>query len=162
MNKPVGSVESFVWGTLFAVAGPALLVVGLRMLYTEIRPRWWKRNPASIVKLEIKHEGTPDGTRQQFLPILEYEYVFDGATFRGTANVFTTGTRESATRFLSQYPVAESVVVFVNPKKPAQSALNAQVTPASCFFVAVGSLFTLVEFIWRADLMDYFHLIAHF
>jgi hypothetical protein len=132
------------------------LVLGVKLLYEELRPRWWKKISGTIVKSEIKHETANSGRYQQYLPIIEYTYASRNATFRKTANLYSPGTLDGAISKTAQYPVEASVTIMVNPQNPHQSALETKVTPASCFFIVSGLLFTALELLFRAELLNFF------
>ena len=150
-------VSLIFWGLIFLV-GPALLALGIKFFYEELRPRWWTKISGTVVKSEIKHETS--ARYQQYLPIIEYTYASRNATFRKTANLYSSGTLDGATSKTAKYPLESSVTIMVNPRNPQQSALETKVTPASFFFILSGGLFTVFEIFFRAELLDFFRLVS--
>ena len=142
-----------IWAVV-VLTGPTFLSIGLRFLYLEIRPRRWRKVSAIVTRSEIEHQTS--GKAQQYIPIVEYQYKIDGAAIRDRGKFFNVGTYRSAVVITKLYPIDMPLSVLVNPRKPQQSSLGARVTQASCFFILLGGVFTVVEIIFHTDLESNF------
>jgi hypothetical protein len=128
------------------ILGPGLLICGVWRLCREVRPRWWRPVVAQIVSSTTKIERI-DAGRSQAIPLVEYQYEYNGVTGTGFANLFCLGTPDSAEEVAKRYPAGEEITVLVNPNRPQQSSFGMQINPTTILYVLAGAGFLWLE-IW--------------
>jgi hypothetical protein len=136
--------------------GPGFLALGLFQFYVETRPRRWGTVQGTIIRSQIEHQGS--GRIQQDIPIIEFEYQHNGIKMHGKAKFFTQGTYDSALDITERYPINARVPVHVNPKNAHRAGLESKITPASCFFILIGTLFLVIEAVYYNDLIRFLGL----
>jgi len=139
--------------TVGVLLGPGFLTLGLFQFYVETRPRLWGTVQGKIIRSQIEHQGS--GRIQQDIPIIEFEYEHNDITMHGNATFYTQGTYDSALAITERYPINARVPVYVNHKNPHQAGLESKITPASCFFIFIGTLFLVIEVVYYNDLATF-------
>jgi len=146
--------ETFFSKIIATFLGPTLLGLGLYRLYLEIRPRRWVNVPSVVTQSRIERQYTGRGSYQS-VPIIEFEYDFNGITRRFTAEFFSIGSYDSAAKIVANFQLKQNVHILVNPKNPQQAALGCRITPASMFFILVGAFLTAIEIAFHKNLVPY-------
>jgi hypothetical protein len=137
-------VNVIVLWLLAAAIGPGVLALGLLRLYIEVRPRRWTSVPAVITTSHITRQYVGRG-RQETIPVIEFEFLHEKSTVRLLADIYTTGSAESAAAAIARYPLGAAVTVYVNPNKPCQASLETHITPASWLLLLIGALVSIGE-----------------
>lgn len=112
------------------------LLVGLLIRRRERMPIFWQQSLGKIVASRTERHrvgNNPAGPpKYEVIPVIEYEFIYNGKAFRSThwrfAN-FSLGSSTSAESITSHYPVGSAVTVHVNPRNPQKSVLE---TGSSC------------------------------
>ena len=129
----------------FALAvGLSAVGLGAWLRHQELAPRRWLQVNGTIVASRIEKKYASRGG-YQFVPMIEYEYSYNEQTFKSSrrrAGNYISGKRKYADAVISHYPVGSSVTVFINPQKPATSALEYGITPMSWIPLGLGLFFT--------------------
>lgn len=123
--------------------GPGLLGFGLWQLYRETRLKRWQRVKAIIIQSRIERQLAGRGG-YQYVAIIEFEFSHENSLIRIMADLYITGTRDSAESKVSKYPPGSTALIFVNPKDPTSACLEKQITPKSWLFIALGLLASTV------------------
>jgi hypothetical protein len=93
-------------------------------------------------------------TRLPIIPVVEFEYSYDGQTLRSKrwrAGNYVHGQQLKALSVIRRYQVGAIINVFANPNNPEKAFLEHGISPASWVFLLVGLIFsatTLVSVIW--------------
>jgi hypothetical protein len=126
-------------------------VLGFWIRRNERAVRAWPQSTGKIVTSKSFRQAVGQG-REEVTPIIEYEFDYQGRLFKTSHwrfGNFSVGNSLSAEAVTSRYPVGSIVTVFVNPRQPEKSALEAG-TSSLCwvpfgfgfFFLAITSFVT--------------------
>lgn len=126
------------------IVGPGSLSYGLWRLYMEIRPRRWATAQGVIAESRIERQYLGRGSYQS-VPIIKFVFHFNNTVICCAANIFVTGTPQSAACQVARFPVGSLVTVLVNPQNPREACLEYRITPASWLVILVGALFSALE-----------------
>ena len=153
------------------LGGTALMVVliglGCVPLYFGVlgaREAWestgWPTVPGRVIKSDMRVETSKTSSRrfrgrgrigggisETYHADLEYEFVVDGVTHRGTRIAVVSeeaGDKDYTETLLKKYPVAREVTVSYKPGNPDQSVLEAGRLGMVVFFLFLAGLLILV------------------
>jgi hypothetical protein len=129
-----------------AVIGPGALGFGIGNLFNEIRRKRWPRLEATVIQSRIEKCRLSPG--YECIPIIEFEFEYNGQMVRCTPELFTAGTSETASAILNQYPAGTRVSFLLHRKHPSKSRLNSPITPLSVALIIMGGLVCLAESSW--------------
>ena len=110
---------------LFSIAA-ACFALGFWIRRKEGVARAWTQSSGVIVTSKTVRQYAGHG-RNEVLPIIEYEFDYQGQSFKTShwrLGNYSVGNRTSALVVTSRYPVGSSVTVFVNPRQPEKSVLE--------------------------------------
>ena len=105
----------------------ALFALGFWIRRREEAVRAWPQSTGRIVTSRALRKYVGQG-REEVVPIIEYEFDYQGRSFKTSHwrfGNFSIGNPQSAEAVMLRYPVGSSVTVFVNPRQPMKSALEA-------------------------------------
>jgi hypothetical protein len=137
-----------VWSVCLA-PGLVSLGLGIWQRIQELAPRTWPQVSGTILASLVADHG-----RGGSEPLVGYEYCYGGQKFKSSrrrAANFSSGGLESSKFVTSRYPVGYKVTVFVNPKKPAESALEYGDTTLSWILIVLGLVFTTLAALVSPD-----------
>lgn len=126
------------------------LGVGVWQRIQESSPRHWPEVAGTVVATKIDRSYVGNGG-YQFVPVIEYEYQYDGQTFRSSrrcAGNFVSGVKGEAEFIALRYPLGASLRVRVSPKNPAKSALEYGNTTLSWILIVIGLIFTTLAILF--------------
>jgi len=109
----------------------------------ELAPRNWQRASGIIIASSIVREYAGHGG-YQFLPVIEYEYHYDGQTFKSShwsPGNYISGRKAAAEAVVSRYPAGSGAEVYINPKHPVKSVLEFGPTFLSRMLITSGLVF---------------------
>jgi hypothetical protein len=112
--------------TLIAITA-ILFAVGFWIRRKESAGRAWPQSTGVIVTSKTVRAYVGRGSNDVF-PVIEYEFDYQGRSFKTShwrLGNYSVGNSESANAVTSRYPVGSSVTVFVNPRQPEKSVLEA-------------------------------------
>lgn len=125
------------------VAATAFLVLGFWIRRKEAAPRRWPQFPGLVVTSYTWGQPAGNG-RQQVVPVVEYEFDYDGQTYRSShwrLFNFSLGNAASAQAVTTRYAVGTPVTVYVNRHKPTKSVLETRTSALSWVPFAFAILF---------------------
>jgi hypothetical protein len=88
---------------------------------TELTKPKWREVPGVVLHSEVAFEW------EFYRPVVEYEYVVDGVTYRGdtiVSGLIQFNWKGAAARLINRYPVGAKIPVFVDPADPRNAALQ--------------------------------------
>jgi hypothetical protein len=105
----------------------ALIVLVVGKVLESRRAAAWPQAGGRILasRVDTRYDSSDDGTSVKQEPVLEYEFSVGGTKYRGTRISIgedTGGANLAAT--LVRYPVGATVMVFYDPKNPANCVLE--------------------------------------
>jgi Protein of unknown function (DUF3592) len=80
---------------------------------------------------------------EYYRPKIEYTYVYQGRTFRGTrlrSLALSVNWSGPARRAVAKYPVGSTVTLYVNPRYPGESVLERGADPTFIPFILIFSV----------------------
>ena len=146
MNSDVFAVD-----LVMLPIGLGAITVGLWHFFREVSPRTWPQVVGTIVSSKSERQSTGHTGRYQFVPLVEFEFNYNGHTFRSSlrnANNYASGRREAADAIVARYPDGSSVRVFVNRQNPTKSVLEHGTTPVSWICIGLGIMLTTVSLLF--------------
>ncbi|HSY18483.1 MAG TPA: DUF3592 domain-containing protein [Candidatus Acidoferrales bacterium] len=129
-------------GTLFTLAA-VLFALGFWIRRMERAARKWPQVSGIIVTSSTLTQSVRPG-ENQILPVIEYEFEHQGRPFKSSHwrfGNYSTGSMDSVQEITSRYPVGAAVTVFVNPRQPAKSVLEAHTSGLSWVPFGFGFFF---------------------
>jgi regulation of enolase protein 1 (concanavalin A-like superfamily) len=105
------------------------------------RPSTWAPVSARVVRSQVEYRG------EEFAADIAYTYSFGGEEYAGsTAGSFQVvyNWRGPAERKCARYPDGATVTVFVDPRDPKRSMLEAPPRGAALVFLFVSIVFFLI------------------
>jgi hypothetical protein len=121
--------------------GLVLVGVALALKAQALRQRFWRKVQGTVISAEVKL------VRENYGPVVQYEYSVDGRSFRGTriySLSVTSSLRSSAQRVISQYPIGASVEVYVDPTFPTEAVLKPGGDPSFLFLMLAFALLPMI------------------
>jgi Protein of unknown function (DUF3592) len=115
-----------------------LFALGFWIRYKEAAVRKWPQSSGVIVASNSDQQYVGQGRKETF-PVIEYEFNYEGQSFKTSHwrfGNFSIGNSIDAGAILSRYPVGSTVTVFVNPRQPMKSVLEAN--PSALCWVPFG------------------------
>ncbi len=109
----------------FILVGLWAIVGAMREAWRGFRSGWWPRTTGTIIRSQIKKEGT--GEYEKISPDIEFQYSLHGSTFQST--VIRKGLpnplgQDFAEYFTSRYAVGQQVTIAYNPNDPKTAVLE--------------------------------------
>jgi hypothetical protein len=142
-----------VFRILFLGFGLLAFVNGFWSLIKRRASKSWPQVPGKVVRSFVKVDK---GEFTSYSPVIEYEYVLEGAKYLGTRFSFAefSTSRRGAEKFIAQYPADGDVLVLVNPEKPGEAVLKSGNVFAGLFAMAVAMAVGLI-FIIIGIMLDF-------
>jgi hypothetical protein len=138
--------EAISFAEIFLSIGISTTGLGIWLRKREFAPKHWPNIYGLITNIKIDEQATGSIYASKiYVPIIEYEYQYNGQAFKSArrrANNYSIGNKHSAEEVSSRYSVGKSVKVFINPKKPAVSALEYGATSLSWVLIGLGIILT--------------------
>jgi hypothetical protein len=100
----------------------------------------WVEVPCTVTRSQVERHDSSDGGPTYSVDIA-YEYEWEGNRFGGDRYDFMGGSssgRSGKEAVVSQFPVGETRVCFIDPNDPAESVLNREFRPE--YLIGVGGL----------------------
>ena len=104
--------------------GGFLLVASLRNFYRGSTSKNWPQTLGCIIRSHVLVDSSGDG--EGYTPQLEYEYAYQGSSYRGKRIRFGqvgSWSRKQAEGILAPFPEGSAVSVFVDPANSKQAVL---------------------------------------
>lgn len=94
-----------------------------RNLWLALRSHHWNLVDCDIIESRVEERSTSRG--RWYVPIISYEYKFEGLHFEGNKIRYggTWGTESEANAYCEKYPEGSTVKVSVDPIHPERSVL---------------------------------------
>jgi len=107
----------------FGLGGLIGFIWSSRNLWLAVRSHHWNLVDCDI--MESRVEIRKDRYGRSYIPIISYEYKFEGLHFEGNKIRYggTWGTKSEANAYCEKYPEGSSVKVSVDPIHPERSVL---------------------------------------
>lgn len=105
----------------------------------------WERTPGAITRASVRFDG------EYFDAEIEYRYEFHGHSFTGSklrSLMVSVNWPGPSRRAVEKYPVGLPVVVYVNPKDPRDSVLEAGGDRRFVLVIAALTGITLISGVW--------------
>jgi hypothetical protein len=132
------SAEDKVFVESFLTVAAAFFALGFWIRRRESVARSWPRSSGVIVTSKTVRQRVSRGG-EAAAPVIEYQFDYQGHSFKSSHwrfGNYSVGNVASAQTITSRYPVGLPVNVFVNPRQPMRSVLEA--TPSSLCWVPFG------------------------
>ncbi len=126
-----------------------LFALGFWIRRKEAAVRAWPQSTGKIVTSNALRRSVGQG-REEVVPVIEYEFDYQGRLFKTSHwrfGNFSVGNSLSADAVTSRYPVGSSVTVFVNPREPMKSALEAGTSSLCWVPFGFGILFLAISIV---------------
>jgi Protein of unknown function (DUF3592) len=157
LPAPFDDAGGLVMRLFGAMCVAIILVIVVSKLWEARRAAAWPQAAGHIVKsaIEGRHHGfAGDATAVTNVPVVEYEFVVAGTTYRGTRISIgedSGGPNTDAT--LARYPVAAAVMVYYDPADPTDCVLERDIPSEfgrGCALMAVIGAIVVAGVYWLA------------
>ncbi|MBF0128121.1 MAG: DUF3592 domain-containing protein [Magnetococcales bacterium] len=125
---------------ILLIVGILFLVLGGYPFQLALQSKQWSQVEGNITRSTLSHAFPFHRTD------MEYTYLFNNNRHQNNRIGFGLGDRfflleGFAKRIVERYPTGKQVKIFVNPKNPAESVLEATPSMGGGFFLMVSGLF---------------------
>lgn len=128
----------FLGSLIFLVLGLMSLFFAIRELRLRAAARHWTR-VHGIVRRVVIETLECQAHYDSYSAHLEYEYQFNGELQRGKQNFGQANThRPTVAARVRDYVAGQEIDVYVNPKRPAQSTLDAKMEYNAVTGIIIG------------------------
>ncbi len=131
------------WAFLFIIPGVFMVFYSIRNAIKGHASRSWPPTMCTIRRSYVQ-VTTDRQNAKSMMPIVEYEYQFNGEDLKGSQIRYGTigrGTRAGCEKILQPYPEGASVQLFVNPEDPKDCALEPGMSWGNVFNLVAGVVF---------------------
>lgn len=135
-------------GYLALLIALVCLIVGLRQRKKAAAAGSWAQAPAVILSSRIETGTTSDADGDEttwYRPQVQYSYTHNGVQYEGQRLRFgnsKTSAQKRADEAVAKYPAGAQVTVRVNPQKPSEATLEAEM-PRFRSFLPIAIVFAL-------------------
>ena len=139
----------------FLGCGGFLLVLALRNFYYGSASKNWPQTLGRIIRSYVLVDRSDDG--KGYTPQLEYEYTFQGSSYRGKRIRFGqigSWSRKQAEGILAPFPEGSAVSVFVDPANSEEAVLIRGTSWGNLVIVLAGAIFAWFGYMMHIHATD--------
>ena len=140
-----------IWGAVFGVAGALLAGLAVRNFVRGSANKRWPQTQGHVLRSFVLVDSQPD-EGEGYTPRVEYEYVVEGKTYRGTRLRYgQTGSwsRKHAERTIARFAAGAGTPVFFNPRNPADAVLICGTSWGNLAIALSGLVFLLSAYLMQ-------------
>ena len=131
------------WAFFFIIPGVLMVFYSIRNGIKGHASRNWQPIQC-IIRRSWVQVNTMKQNSKSMMPMVEYEYQFNGETMKGSRiryGKIGSGSREAAEKVLLPYPEGASVNLYVNPENAKDCALEVGMSWGNVFNLVAGAVF---------------------
>lgn len=148
-TKKPGPISTFFGGILFSA-------IGIGMVYMYGWPEYqdakktvtWPKTTGTILNSQVVR-SRKSNNEVQYSPDIVYSYVVHGRKLHSTqiyigSEGTSSGGSKNAHKYVSNYPIGQSVVVYYSPDDSLNAVLDPGVKMEHYYILGIGGLFALI------------------